>query len=202
MALTSKRKEQFPWGSLSGRTPQSSLGSSRPALAEYNPGCLSVSLLLPHLLTSVSARIPPITGDRRLLCLPLRILPYPEPSYSCKILSFAIHDRLVLLPHSDETKKINTTATRKPFFSLGSNTGCSLPWHQDARMHAKSLQLCWSLCDPVDCSLPDSSVHGILQARTLEWVAIPFSRGSSRPMEPKSLVIPATAGGFVITSAT
>ena len=35
------------------------------------------------------------------------------------------------------------------------------------------------LCDPVDCSLPGSTVHGILQARILEWVAISFSRGSS-----------------------
>ena len=35
------------------------------------------------------------------------------------------------------------------------------------------------LCDPVDCSPPGSSVHGILQARILEWVAIPFTRGSS-----------------------
>ena len=35
--------------------------------------------------------------------------------------------------------------------------------------------------DPVDCSLPGSSVHGIFQARILEWVAIPFSRVSSRP---------------------
>ena len=40
---------------------------------------------------------------------------------------------------------------------------------------AKSLQSCPTLCDPVDCSLPDFSVHGILQARTLEWVAISFS---------------------------
>ena len=40
---------------------------------------------------------------------------------------------------------------------------------------AKSLQLCPILCDPVDCSLPDFSIHGILQARTLEWVAISFS---------------------------
>ena len=47
-------------------------------------------------------------------------------------------------------------------------------------VHAKSLQLCWTLCDPMDCSLPSSSVHGILQAKTLEWVAIPFSRGSSQ----------------------
>ena len=38
-------------------------------------------------------------------------------------------------------------------------------------------QLCLILCVPVDCSLPVSSVHGILQARKLEWVAIPFSRG-------------------------
>ena len=42
-------------------------------------------------------------------------------------------------------------------------------------------QLCLTLCDPMDCSLPGSSVQGILQARMLEWVAIPFSRGYSRP---------------------
>ena len=39
-------------------------------------------------------------------------------------------------------------------------------------MHAKSLQLCLTLCDPMDGSLPGSSVHGIFQARILEWVAI------------------------------
>ena len=39
---------------------------------------------------------------------------------------------------------------------------------------------CSTLCDPMDCSLPGSSVHGILQARILEWVATPFSRGFSR----------------------
>ena len=39
-------------------------------------------------------------------------------------------------------------------------------------------QLCQTLCDPMDCSPPSSSVHGILQASILEWVAIPFSRGS------------------------
>ena len=40
-------------------------------------------------------------------------------------------------------------------------------------------QSCPTLCDPVDYSLPGSSVHGILQARILEWVAVPFSRGFS-----------------------
>ena len=46
-------------------------------------------------------------------------------------------------------------------------------------MCAKLLQSCLTLCEPIDCSLPSSSVHGILQARILEWVAIPSSRGSS-----------------------
>ena len=44
-------------------------------------------------------------------------------------------------------------------------------------------QSCPTLCDPVDCSLPGSSVHGILQARILEWIAISFSRGSSPPRD-------------------
>ena len=47
-------------------------------------------------------------------------------------------------------------------------------------VHAKSLQLCPTLCDPLDYSLPGSSVHGIFQARILEWVAVPSSRGSSQ----------------------
>ena len=44
---------------------------------------------------------------------------------------------------------------------------------------AKSLQSCLTLCDPIDGSPPDSPIPRILQARTLEWVAISFSRGSS-----------------------
>ena len=42
-------------------------------------------------------------------------------------------------------------------------------------------QLCLTLWDPMDCSLPGSSVHGILQARILEWVAKPFLKRSSQP---------------------
>ena len=53
------------------------------------------------------------------------------------------------------------------------------------RMHvlAKSLQSCPTLCNPMDCSPRDSSVHGILQARILEWVTMPSSRGSSQPRD-------------------
>ena len=46
--------------------------------------------------------------------------------------------------------------------------------------HSSRVQL---FCDPIDCSPPGSSVHGILQARRLEWVAMPSSRGSSRPRD-------------------
>ena len=55
--------------------------------------------------------------------------------------------------------------------------------NQTTCMHAKSLQSCPTLCDPIDCSLRGSSVHGILQARILEWVAMPFSRGSCQPRD-------------------
>ena len=47
---------------------------------------------------------------------------------------------------------------------------------QRACMHAEWLQLCPTLCDPMDCSLPSSSVREILQAGTQEWVSIPSSR--------------------------
>ena len=49
-----------------------------------------------------------------------------------------------------------------------------------ACMHTKSLQSCLTLCDPVDSSPPGPSIHGILQARILEWVAMPSTRGSSQ----------------------
>ena len=50
-------------------------------------------------------------------------------------------------------------------------------------VHAKLIQLRLILCDTMDCSLPDSSVHGILHTRILEWVAMPSSRGSSQPRD-------------------
>ena len=56
---------------------------------------------------------------------------------------------------------------------------------------------------PMGCSPPGSTVRGILQARILEWVAMPFSRGSSQPKDQTaSLVSPAQAGGLFTTSTT
>ena len=58
-------------------------------------------------------------------------------------------------------------------------------------------------CDPMDCSLPGSSVHGILQARIVEWVAISFSRGSSQESDPGiKLGSPALKADFFTDWAT
>ena len=67
-------------------------------------------------------------------------------------------------------------------------------------MCVKLIQSCPSVCDPVDCSPPGSSVHGILQARILEWVAMPSSKGSSQHWD--QTLSPALAGGVFNTSAT
>ena len=66
------------------------------------------------------------------------------------------------------------------------------PMHESEMVVVKSLSRV-RLCDPVDCSLPGSSVHGILQARIWEWVAISFSRGSSSGIEPRPPALEADA---------
>ena len=59
----------------------------------------------------------------------------------------------------------------------------SLCCEESACACATSLQSCPTLCSPVDCTSPGSSVHGILQAGILEWGAMPSSRGRSRPRD-------------------
>ena len=51
------------------------------------------------------------------------------------------------------------------------------------KLESEVAQSCLTLCNSMNCSLPGSSVHGIFQASVLDWVAIPFSRGSSRPRD-------------------
>ena len=58
------------------------------------------------------------------------------------------------------------------------------------------------LCDPMDCSPPGSSVHGILQARILVWVAISSSKGSSQPRDQTYVSCVSCVGGFSYPSTT
>ena len=70
-------------------------------------------------------------------------------------------------------------------------------------MRAKLLQSCLTLCNPLDYSPPGSSVHRIIQARILEWVAVPPPGDLPDPgIEPVSLMFPALAVWFFTTSAT
>ena len=71
-------------------------------------------------------------------------------------------------------------------------------------MHAKLLRFCPTLCDAMDYSLLSTSIHGIFQARILEWVAMPSLQGGlpDPGIEPASLMSPAFAGRFLTTSAT
>ena len=70
-------------------------------------------------------------------------------------------------------KLINTSITCYHCVG-GGGVGCG----KNVRACSVTL-LCPTLCDPIDCSPPGSSVYGIFQARTLEWITISFSRGSS-----------------------
>ena len=94
---------------------------------------------------------------------------------------------------------------RKPFYTVGGNVNWCSHYEKQVPQKTKHRVAIWSssptpifiseqsesevtwscltLCHAMDCSLPGSSVHGILQARVLEWVAIAFSRGSSRPKD-------------------
>ena len=64
-------------------------------------------------------------------------------------------------------------------FSLVSSLGEMWKWKRESEV----AQSCLTLCYTMDCSLPCSSIHGVFQARVLDWVAISFSRGSSWPRD-------------------
>ena len=86
--------------------------------------------------------------------------------------------------------------SRKKLY-IGWFIGKALNWIyiQCACMHAQS---CPTLCDPMDRIPPGSSVHGILQARIVEWVAISSSRGSSRPRDRTRISCISCIGGWIL----
>ena len=102
-------------------------------------------------------------------------LPY-SPSF---LLPLIIHHSPVSLPVQPSTllTQIPTRVTLFPEDRWSRSYRMKWQLGQACVLVAQS---CSTLCDPMDCSLPGSSVPGILQARTLEWAAIPFSRGSSK----------------------
>ena len=85
---------------------------------------------------------------------------------------------------------------------LSNSLGWSFVWFYYYRLYSIA-QLCPTLCSPMDCGLPGSSVHEIFQARILEWDAILYARASSQPRDWTHIsCVFALAGGFFTTSAT
>ena len=100
---------------------------------------------------------------------------------------------------SDSVRPHRQQPTRlpRPWDSPGKNTGvCCHFLLQCMKVKSESevAQSCPTLSDPVDCSFPGSSVHGIFQARVLEWGAIPFSVSSSLNVWQNSPVKPSGPG--------
>ena len=86
------------------------------------------------------------------------------------------------LPESTQTHVHWVSDAIQPSHPLPSpSPAFNLSQHQGKE--SEVAQLCLTLCDPTDCSLPGTSVPGIFQAIVLEWIAISFSRGSSQPRD-------------------
>ena len=97
----------------------------------------------------------------------------------------------LLLIYSNTSSKMETSIVLRPYFGIINDTAIII----------LVLKSCPILCDPMDYSLPGFSVHGIFQARILEWVAISFSRGSYRPRD-QTLVSCITEEFFTICATT
>ena len=118
--------------------------------------------------------------------------------------SFKNYSGILSLPHPsihrDKSKIIdNDQSPSAQLSALGSPLYLSRS-HSHRMKSVFITQLCATLCDSKDCSPSGYSVHGILQARILEWVAIPFSRGSSWLKDWTQ--VSHTAGRFFIIWAT
>ena len=96
-------------------------------------------------------------GDFSLLTPSSPLMNYASPSFTIASPSSSSHAHLILVALSSVLPRM-----------------C---------IHARLLQSCLTLCDPMDSNLPGSSVHGIFQSRILGWVAMPSSRGSSQPRD-------------------
>ena len=81
--------------------------------------------------------------------------------------------------YEDKIEKLLNMKIESGEISSDIVTSVKVPKEEVVDVCDKSLQSCPTLYDPMGCSPPGSFVHGFLQARTLEWVAFPFSRGSS-----------------------
>ena len=109
---------------------------------------------------------------------------------------------LLLMNHQVNSLKLCYNAWSPSPHFISSHGHLTMSNHKNSACMLSHFSRIW-LCNSTDCSPPGSSVHGILQARILEWVAMSSSRGSSWPRDQtQTLISPALAGGFFTTSTT
>ena len=109
--------------------------------------------------------------DIDILSFSLNNFIYSE--YTAAAAAKSLESCLTLWPHRQQPTRLP-----RHWDSPGKNTGVGCHYLlqcMKVKSESEVTQSCWTLSDPMDCSLPDSSVHGIFQARVLEWVAIAFS---------------------------
>ena len=120
-------------------------------------------------------------------CLPAVEIPLCVPKAQLKSQSNYLYNHplgrsaltsSVFLPHTCDSKRALTS--QRVTHTDHTHT---LLYMVENKVNVLVTQLCPTLCNTMDCSSSGSSVHGILQPRVLEWVAIPFCRGSSRPRD-------------------
>ena len=105
------------------------------------------------------------------------------------------------LPNSKEPAFLMSPALAGGFFTSNVAPPGEPPvCISNSRVAVLVAQLCLALCDPMNYGPPDSSVHEILQARTLEWIAMPSSRGSSWPRDQISFSCVSCIAGRVVTA--
>ena len=92
----------------------------------------------------------------------------------CSLPGFSVHGIL-------QARTLEWVAISFSIYAIVYANLASINWYDSVKV--KVTHLCPALFDPMDCSLPGSSVLGILQSRILEWVAVPSSRGSSWPRD-------------------
>ena len=103
-------------------------------------------------------------------------------SFVCCCLGSLVAEMVRNLP-AMQTTRVWSLGQEDPLERKWQPTPVFLPGKFHGQRSLVSLSHVWLFCDPMDCSPPGSSVHGISQARILEWIATSFSRGSSQPKD-------------------
>ena len=124
---------------------------------------------------SGEGKAPCKSGSQCLCLLPER----PTPEDTMALAQPRLPRLLLWVPRNSEACR-NACSKKERRYKMKGHMFNSRPGTL-ACLRAKSFKSCPILCDPVDCSPSGSSVHGTLQARRVEWVAVPSSRGSSQP---------------------